>query len=114
MVSSATYPRIDGDSPACFSATVITTMLRQRLGFHGIVLSDSLGAAAVASVRPAQRAVRFLLAGGTMIVDSDGAQMVPMAKAILARSKSDPTFAKVVARAVMLVLTRKARAGLIG
>ena len=45
--------------PAAFSRPVVTDLLRTRLGFAGVVVSDDLGrAVAVAAVPAAQRAVR--------------------------------------------------------
>src|SRR5206468_2172420 len=62
MVSLATYPHIDRGRPACFSSTVMTTMLRDTLGFDGVVISDSFHAVAVRSVAPAKAAIRFFCA----------------------------------------------------
>jgi beta-N-acetylhexosaminidase len=36
MVSSATYDRIDSSSPAVFSSKIVTSLLRQTLGFDGV------------------------------------------------------------------------------
>ena len=55
MVSLATYTKIDPDHLAVFSPTVIDGMLRGDLGFDGVVISDALGATAVA-VDPAGHA----------------------------------------------------------
>ena len=60
MVSLATYERIDPAGLAAFSPTVIDGMLRGDLGFDGVVISDALGATAVASIAPATRAIDFL------------------------------------------------------
>ena len=64
MVSLATYTRIDSSHIAAFSPVVMRTILRGDLGFHGVVMSDSLSATAVSSVIPGSRAIRFLTAGG--------------------------------------------------
>src|SRR5947209_2918064 len=47
MVSLATYTKIDPYNQAVFSPTVMHTILRGDLAFHGVVMSDSLSAAAV-------------------------------------------------------------------
>src|SRR5207248_3200047 len=61
MVSSAIYSRIDAQQPASFSAAIITTLLREKIGYRGLIVSDDLGRAKqVATVPPGQRAVRFL------------------------------------------------------
>jgi beta-N-acetylhexosaminidase len=64
MVALATYTKIDPAHLAAFSPIVIGSILRSKLGFKGVVVSDSLTAAAVSSVPPGQRAIDFLLARG--------------------------------------------------
>ena len=80
MVSLATYERIDRSSIAAFSSTVVHGLLRTTLGFHGVVASDSLTAAAVRAVPPRERAVRFLEAGGDLIVLGKLAPAIAMAQ----------------------------------
>jgi beta-N-acetylhexosaminidase len=43
MVSNATYPALDGE-PASQSRRVIDELLREQLGFAGVVITDDLGA----------------------------------------------------------------------
>ena len=56
MVALATYERIDPSSIAAFSPVIVRDLLRKRLGFHGVVVSDSLTAEAVKAWTPRQRA----------------------------------------------------------
>lgn len=64
MVSTVAYTRIDAEHPAVFSPAVIG-MIRNDLGFDGVVISDDLGAArSMASVPAKQRGIGFLKAGG--------------------------------------------------
>lgn len=114
MVSSATYTQLDPAHQAAFSRTVVTDLLRDRLGFDGVVISDDLAnAAAVQGVPPGERAVRFLAAGGTLVLSVD-ADLVPgMIDAVLARSTADPAFAATIDEAVRTALTAKAETGLI-
>jgi beta-N-acetylhexosaminidase len=114
MMSSATYTQIDPAGPAAFSRIVITDLLRGRLGFSGVVISDDLGnAKAVSNVPVGERAVRFLAAGGTLVLTVDPALVPPMIDAVLARSTADPAFAAVVDGAVHTALLAKANAGLL-
>jgi len=113
MISSARYPRIDKHHPACFSGRVIGTMLRKNLGFTGIVVSDTLSAVAVSRWSVGHRATRFLQMGGTMLLDSHARDLVTMERAILKKMAGSKRFAAKVKAAVMLVLTEKAKAGLI-
>jgi beta-glucosidase-like glycosyl hydrolase len=114
MTSSATYTQIDPTAPAAFSPAVVTGLLREKLGFDGVVISDDLGAAvAVQDVPVGQRAVRFLAAGGTLVLTVDATTVPAMIDAVLARAESDPEFAEQVDAAVRTALTAKARAGLL-
>ncbi|MDK3257616.1 glycoside hydrolase family 3 N-terminal domain-containing protein [Blastococcus capsensis] len=114
MVSSAIYTRLDPANQAAFSRTVVTDLLRDRLGFDGVIVSDDLAnAAAVRDVPPGERAVRFLAAGGTLVLSVDAGLIPGMIDAVLARSAVDPAFADTVDEAVRTALTAKAEAGLL-
>ena len=114
MVSTAVYSRIDAANPAAFSSAVLTDLLRRRLGFDGVVISDDLGnARAVRSVPAGDRAVRFLAAGGTLVLTAEPSLVPPMIAAVLARDAADPAFAAAVNGAVRTALLAKARAGLL-
>ncbi len=113
MVSSAVFQRIDPDNEGVFSETIITDLLRGEIGFKGVVLADDLGAAqAVADVQPAERAVRFLEAGGDLAINADPALMSEMIDATVTRAGSDDAFADRVAESALRVLELKERLGL--
>lgn len=114
MVSSASYPQLDPDNLAPFSNAIVEGLLKDRLGFTGVVVSDDLGRAVAVSGRtPGQRAVDFVAAGGDLVltVDVDDAQ--PMSSALVARAQGDPGFAARVADAALRVLVSKQDAGLL-
>ena len=114
MVSLATYSRIDPAAPAAFSPPVVTGLLRQRLGYDGVVISDDLGRAkAVAAVPAGQRAVRFLAAGGTLALTVDASVLPAMESAVAAAADADPAFAATVDAAARTALLAKARSGLL-
>jgi beta-N-acetylhexosaminidase len=92
---------------------VIATLLRNREKFTGIVISDGFNAVAVDDLTPADRALRFFRAGGTMLLDPASADVPPMAKAVRAALAGDPTFAATIKAAVLQVLTTKAKDGLL-
>jgi beta-N-acetylhexosaminidase len=115
MVSSATYAHLDPAEQATFSSVVVTDLLRRRLGFEGVVMSDDLGSArAVRDLPPGDRAVRFLAAGGTLVLTVEPAIVPEMIDAVLQRSDADPAFAATVDAAVRTALMAKERAGLLG
>jgi beta-N-acetylhexosaminidase len=114
MPSSAVYTQLDAAAPAAFSPAVLTGLLRGRLGFAGVVISDDLGnAAAVQDVPPGERAVRFLAAGGNLVLTVEPAIVPVMIEAVLARADTDAAFAATVDSAVHTALLAKARAGLL-
>ncbi|PYN25897.1 MAG: beta-N-acetylhexosaminidase [Candidatus Rokuibacteriota bacterium] len=67
LVAHVRYPALDPELPASLSPEVIGRLLRRRLGFSGLVLSDDLEMAAVAGTwGVAGAARRFLSAGGDL------------------------------------------------
>jgi beta-N-acetylhexosaminidase len=115
MVSSATYTQIDATTQAVFSPVVLTGLLRGQLTFAGPIITDDVGnAKAVQAVPPGERAVRFLAAGGTLVLTVDGSLVPQMVDAVLTRVAGDPAFAAQVDAAVHTALLAKAGAGLLG
>jgi len=83
MISSASYPGLDARNLAVFSPTIITGLLRNQLGFAGLVLTDDMGtAAAVAAVPPGQRALQCIQAGGDVILTDQPSDVAPMLSAL--------------------------------
>ena len=113
MVSLATYERIDPQHLAAFSPIVIAGMLRHDLGFGGVVISDSLSAAAVASISPGSRAIAFVAAGGDMIIINRLSDAITMAKALAVGTTQSALFSARVDNAVNNVLREKAAFGLL-
>ncbi len=114
MVSLATYSAIDPDHQAVFSPTIIGNLLRGRLGFGGVVMSDDLGAtASVASMAPGDRATAFLAAGGDLMIVRGVTAAGQMAAAVLSRAGSDAAFAAKVDAAALSVLRAKEAYGLL-
>lgn len=113
MVSSAIYTKIDPDHIAAFSPTVLQTMLRGDLGFNGVIITDSMAAAAVSSVPVADRAIDFITAGGTVVLTGKSADVPVMINAVKSKLGSDSSFADKVTTAVEHVLEAKQSAGLL-
>lgn len=113
MVSLARYSRIDPDRPASWSPVVIEDMLRGDLGWQGVVVSDDLGVAEqVQDVDPAERAVRFVAAGGDIAITVDPALADEMAAGLVAAAEADPALDTRVHAAAERVLELKAARGL--
>ena len=56
MLSNAAYPALAGSLPATFNPAIIRGLLRERLGFAGVTISDALSAPGVAGPGAALRA----------------------------------------------------------
>lgn len=113
MLSSAIYSRIDPKNPAMFSPTVIDGMLRGDLGFTGVAITDDINAVAVRSVPVAERATRFIAAGGDIALTGDTASAPILVAAIADRAAADKAFAAKVDASVQRVLALKHRLGLL-
>lgn len=112
MVSTASYARIDPGVPATFSAVVIDDLLRGGLGFDGVVISDDLGAAQqVADIPAGERAVRFLAAGGDIVINGDPTLQAAMTRAVLDRAATDQEFADQIRVKAIRVVLMKAHRG---
>jgi beta-N-acetylhexosaminidase len=112
MMSSAYYALIDRESPAAFSTTVVQEMLRGDLRFTGVVISDDLAAKATQYLAPGERAIRFLRAGGDLMIVGDPSLLADMAAAVRKQAASDPAFADQLSSHAVRVLQMKARRGL--
>jgi beta-N-acetylhexosaminidase len=114
MMSSARYPRLDRKQPAMWSPAIVTGLLRTRLGWKGLVVSDDLGNAGAARILPVgRRATAFVAAGGDLVLTVVPGQAVTMRAAIVARAATDPTFRARVDDAVRHVLAAKLALGLL-
>ncbi|GAA1721733.1 glycoside hydrolase family 3 protein [Isoptericola hypogeus] len=109
MLSSAVYDRIDPDRPAVFSRRVVD-LLRDDLGFDGVVMTDDVSAAAqVRPWPPGERAVRAVDAGVDLVLASaDPGVAGEMADALVAKARADDGFAAKVDASARRVLAAKA------
>jgi beta-N-acetylhexosaminidase len=93
MASSATYPALDGLHIASQSPAIIDGVLRRDLAFDGVVMTDSLEAAAVRAVGDVeQAAVASVAAGVDVILTTGRGSYIHVYRALLARAKADPRF----------------------
>lgn len=112
MMSLATYQAIDPSSPAAFSSTIIDGELRGQQKFEGVVISDSLSAAALGSTPTDQLGVRLIEAGGDLACIGQVDYVTPILDGLNARAAKDPAFAQKVTRSAERVMTLKYRMGL--
>jgi beta-N-acetylhexosaminidase len=113
MVAEATYAKIDPAHLAVFSPAIMG-LLRNGLGFKGVIVSDDLGdAAAVASIPAGQRALDFLEAGGDLITSQSFRPAEEMASTVVSTASSDSAFRATVDAAARRVLAAKQAQGLL-
>ena len=73
MLSWAVYPGLDAKMPAGLSSTIIKEELRDRLGFQGVTVTDSLGAMALQAFgSPRHRALLAAQAGMDLLLCAAG------------------------------------------
>ncbi|SEB95099.1 beta-N-acetylhexosaminidase [Paramicrobacterium humi] len=109
MMSTAIYAKIDKSAPAAFSPAVVS-VLRDDVGFGGVVMTDDLSAATqVSAWSPAQRAILAIEAGVDLVLISSTPSIYPeMRDAVLQRATDDPAFAHKVDAAARRIAQAKA------
>jgi beta-N-acetylhexosaminidase len=112
MVGHALYPALDGRFIASQSAAIVDRLLRGRLGFRGVVMTDSLEAEAVtARSGPGRAAVRSVRAGVDLVLTTGAGSHLRVVRALLAEARRSPSFRRRVleSSARVLDLRRKLR-----
>jgi beta-N-acetylhexosaminidase len=110
MISHAAYPRVTGDpTPASLSKVWITEVLRKRIGFRNLIVSDDLEMGGVLSAAPVgEAAVKFVRAGGDLCLVCHREDYVLQAyEALIKNAERDRPFAKRIAESSRRVLAYK-------
>lgn len=69
MVGHMTMTNIDPDYPACLSGIIVTGILREKLGYEGIIITDAMNMAAISdSYTNAEATVAAIAAGCDMVL----------------------------------------------
>ena len=69
MTAHVRYPALDRESPATLSRAVVTDLLRQELGYDGLVATDDMAMGAIAKhLAPAPAAVEAVRAGCDLVL----------------------------------------------
>ena len=110
MISHATYPEVTRDrTPASLSKIWITDILRKRIGYRNLVVSDDLEMGGVLSAAPVgEAAVEHIRAGGDLCLICHREDYITQAyEELLHTVKSEPQFAKRVSESIRRVLAFK-------
>ena len=93
MTSHARYSALDAGAVASQSRTISTDLLRGRLGFRGVVMTDSLEAEAVSGqMDPGEAAVRSVRAGADLVLTTGRGSYLPALRALAREARRDPDF----------------------
>ena len=110
MISHAAYPQVTRDrTPASLSKIWITDILRKKIGYRNLIVSDDLEMGGVLSAAPiGEAAVEFVRAGGDLCLICHREDYILQAHEALVRAaEKDSKFAKRVTEASRRVLAFK-------
>jgi beta-N-acetylhexosaminidase len=106
MIAHAAYPRVTHDqTPASLSKIWITDVLRKRIGYRNLIVSDDLEMGGVLSAAPVgQAAVEHIRAGGDLLLICHREDYIVQAyEELLETTESDPKFERRVKESVRRV-----------
>jgi beta-N-acetylhexosaminidase len=108
MLSHASYPELDMRRIASQSRPIVTGLLRERLGFDGVIVTDSLEAeAVVARSGVADAAELSIRAGADLILMTGSASWNDVFPHLLSEARSDPAFRERIRASAARVLALK-------
>ena len=125
MITHIVFPKISGSKyPSSLLPFWGKGQLRDHLGYHGLVTTDALDAAAVSSFPPAQVALKALRAGNDQLLeiaqpeeiggpDKPPADLLAARRAVLRAVKRDPKRMHALKVSVVRALRLKWRLGLV-
>jgi beta-N-acetylhexosaminidase len=109
MTAHVMFPALDETWPATLSPAILTGLLREELGFRGVIVSDDLGMKAVADRWSIEElAVRAVLAGADhLLVREPEARQVAAFEALLKEAEASAAFrARVEASAARVAVLK--------
>ncbi len=113
MVAHAAYPRVTDDArPASISKQWMSGVLRKKIGYRGLTITDDLDMGGVLAAAPIEdAAVETLLAGADIFLICQKEESVRRAfEAVVKRAESDKKFARLVAEKAERVAKAKKKA----
>jgi beta-N-acetylhexosaminidase len=113
MVSHAAYPAVTGDQvPASLSPKWIGDVLRKKIRYRGLVVSDDLEMGGILTAAPVEEAaVRHIRAGGDLCLVCHKEESVEQAyEALLKEAERDGRFAERVRESATRILNFKRKA----
>jgi beta-N-acetylhexosaminidase len=115
MASHALYTGLDRKNIASQSKPILTTLLRSQLGFKGVVITDSMEAAAVLKRSSLETAsLRSIAAGADLLLLTGAGSFPRVRNQLLVAAKRSPKFRARIAEAAARVIALKRSLGLRG
>jgi beta-N-acetylhexosaminidase len=112
LVGHAAYPAVTRDrTPASLSKKWITDILRKKIGYRGLIVSDDLEMGGVLKAAPIDlAAVEFVRAGGDLCLICHIEEYITRSyEALLREAERDSKFARRAKESVARVLTFKTK-----
>lgn len=111
MAGHVVVPALDpSGQPASLSQPIVTGVLRDQLGFNGVVITDSLGAGALAKIPPAQVILDAINAGDDELLDPPN--LANAEQTVITAVQNGTISEQRIDTSVARILTMKARLGL--
>ncbi len=109
MLSHALYPGLDADRIASQSPRIVTGLLRERLGYDGVIVTDSIEAQGVLNRSGVARAAeRSLRAGADLVLTTGSASWNLIHPWLLREARASPAFRTRVRQSAARVIGLKA------
>lgn len=111
LVAHIRYPKLDDEHIASMSERIITDLLRDEIGFNGIVMSDDFRMGGLTQgYDVGDAAVRFLLAGGDLILCGPRTDLQIKIMTALAEAAEDGTLSDArINESVLRILEKKCK-----
>jgi beta-N-acetylhexosaminidase len=114
MTAHILYPRLDPDYPVTLSEKILRGLLRERLGFEGVVISDDIEMGALAGNYPTREIMkRAILAGVDVILAVGGLDALKLIGEVKGLVRSGELSEEQIEEGVRRVLRLKFRYGLL-
>ena len=95
MTAHVLYPALNPELPATLSPAILTGLLRQKLGYRGVVITDDLEMGAIVShLSVGEAAVKALLAGADMALICHSLEQAWEARATCEQALTNGTLAQ--------------------
>jgi beta-N-acetylhexosaminidase len=113
MASHALYPSLDRERIASQSPAILQGLLREKLGFRGLIVTDSMEAQAVLErMSLTQAAARSARAGADLLLLTGNGSFRPVSRHLVALARRDPALRARLAEGGARVAALKRQLGL--